>query len=145
MTTDITKRDDMDIGIEMSDLMMIMMMLIFASLLPAIATSTAQTAQVMTAMVYEGKRVEKTIVVTDQLCYVDFVTNPPYKPLVGVDVDNDGPNGVWWSVNNPDDRYWINAGSSDGADRVMSIERISTLFFRCRGGETTVVRMSGEY
>ena len=145
MTTIQAKQDDFDFGIDFSDMMMLVMMIIMVSVLSSVATSSAQTAQVMQAFTYEGKRFETTVIVTDVLTYLDLISNTPYKPLAYVEIENQGPNGVWWAVNNPDDKWWIESGSNDGADRLSTVERISTIFFKCRGGETATLLVSGEY
>ncbi|GAI03379.1 unnamed protein product [marine sediment metagenome] len=145
MVKDLVPRDNMDIVIEMSDLMMIMMMLIFASLLPAIATSTAQTARVMQAMQLEGRSLDKTFVVTDKLAYWDLVSNEPFTSVRYAEVENDGPNDVKVAVNYPDDTHLIEAGRDYGFDKYLAEEKISAIFFKCRGGETAVVRVRVEY
>jgi len=143
--TELTKSSDFDLGIDFSDMMMIIMMIVMVSVLSSVATSSAQTAQVMQAMTHEGKRYEKHLVATDKLSYLDFLSNTPYKPLMFVEVENDGPGGVWWAVNNPDDRYWIKSGGSDGAERYSTQERIIAVFFKCNPGETASLHVYGEY
>jgi len=143
MTTDLTRYDeddDLDIGFDVSSIMMIVMMLLMASIMSGVAASTAQTAQVMQSMVYEGKRYQKHLVVTSELTWLTF--DPP---LVEVEVENEVPDGVRWSIDTPEDMMIIDAGNHDGASRVMSVTRIKVLFLKCLGGETATVWVYGEY
>jgi len=143
MTTDLTKHDeddDLDIGIDISSMMMIVTMLLMASVMSGIAASTAQTAQVMQSMVYEGKRYQKHLVVTDELTWLTF--DPP---LVAIEVENEGPDAVRWSIDTPENMTIIDAGNHDGASRLMPATRVKVLFLMCIGGETATVWVYGEY
>jgi len=142
---ELVKQDDMDLGIDMSDLMMIMMMLIMASFLPTIAASTAQTARVMGAMQLQGRSLDRTFVVMDKLAYWDLVSNEPFKSVQYAEVENDGPNGVKVAVNYPDDIHLIEAGNDYGFDKYMAEEKIFTVFFKCNAGETAVIHVRVEY
>lgn len=145
MTSDLAKRDDLDMGIDISSIMMIVMMLAMVSLLSGMATSTAQTAQVMQAMQLQGKSKERTFVVTDELTYWDLISNEPYTLVQHAYFENDGPNEVRVAANNPDDTHIVGADDHFGIDRYMATERISTIFLKCRGGETAVVHVYVEY
>jgi len=144
VTTALAKQDELDFGIDFSDMMMIVMMVIMMSLLTSmtsVAQSSAQTAQVMSAFTYEGKRYNKTMVVSgNELVWLTF--DPP---LVDVEIDNDGPDSVRWSIDTPENMIIIAAGSDDGADRISATSRIEVVFFKCLGGESAVVRISGLY
>ncbi len=42
MTTDLTKQDEFDIGIDLSDMMMLVMMIVMVSLVQSVGTLSAQ-------------------------------------------------------------------------------------------------------
>lgn len=147
MTTDLTKHDeddDLDIGFDISSIMMIVMMLLVASIMSSVATSSAQTAQVMQAMQYEGRIYKDTLYADSRLKWVDFVYNRPFMPLTWLDISNNGPGPVRVSINTPEVTFEVLAGGHAGFDRTGAKEKISSLFYQCDMGSTAVLEVEGE-
>lgn len=141
MTTDITKRDDMDLGIDVSDLMMIMMMIMMVSLIAPLA----QQSQALQAQAYSGQEDPRTVNVTNLLSWINLIYDYPFTPWVSAYFINDGPGTVEIGINYPDDRFTMNSGETITVTRTGAEERIKIIYFIARPGLAASVRVTGVY
>ncbi len=142
MTTDITKQDDMDLGIDMSDMMMMMMMIMMVSLLTTVIPAATQQPS---AQAYTGLTDERTLEANRYLQWINLVSDPPYTPWISAAFQNDGPHSVFIAVNNPSEMLEIANGESHQLDMTGATRRIEFLFYKCNIGETASVRVIGKY
>ncbi len=148
MAKDLVKQDDMDLGIDMSDMMMIMMMVMMMSLLPAItstAATSSQTAQALQAQTYVGRTDRRTFRATSKLQWIDLVHDHPWFPWSWATFENSGPDEVHIGINAPAENFDILPGGSMSVDRKGAIEKMNVIFFQCNPGETATVEVRGEY
>jgi len=148
MAKELVKQDDMDLGIDVSDLMMIMMMLVLVSILPMItstAATSAQTAQAIQAQSYIGRTDSRELRATSKLQWIDLVHDHPWFPWSWATFENHGPNEVRIGINAPAENFDILAGGEMSVDRLGAVEKISVIFFHCDPGETATVMVRGEY
>lgn len=142
MTTDITKQDDMDLGIDLSDMMMIMMMIMMVSLM---ATVIPAATQQLSAQSYTGLTDERILEANRYLQWINLVSDPPYTPWISASLQNDGPQSVFIAVNNPGEMLEIANGEGQELSMVGAARRIEFLFYKCNTGETASVRVIGKY
>ncbi len=148
MAKDLVKQDDMDLGIDMSDMMMIMMMVMMMSLLPAItstAATSAQTAQTIQAQSYIGRTDPRELRATGKLQWIDLIHDHPWFPWSWATFDNAGPDEVHIGINAPTENFDILPGGSMSVDRKGALEKMNVIFFHCDQGETATVTVRGEY
>jgi hypothetical protein len=131
-----------DMGIEVSDMMLVFMMVIVASLMGSVVTPLTQQMQAQT---YRGQTDVKTINADGTLRWLDVRHNFPYTPWVSAFFINDGPDPVQIAINYPDDRFTIYPDETRTVDRSGAQERISIIFYVCQKGKTASVRIEGEY
>lgn len=148
MTSDLVKRDDFDIGFELSDLMMIVMMVVMVSLMSAITSATGVAAQ---AAVVEAQQVQsqgrndpRHIHATTKLQWLDLIHEPPRTPWVHAYFVNDGPYPVEIGINYPNDRFLIYPGGTVTLDHSKKPEGIAIIYYICPWYEA-YVRITGEY
>ncbi len=145
MTSNITKQDDMDLGIDMSDMMMIMMMVMMMSLLSGIRSTAASSNVLAQAITYEGIADPRTIHADQRLMWLDLIREPPYRPWVHAYIINDGPAAVQIGINHPTDGSVLDTGETWTVDRSGAVRKIETLFFICPIGGRATIRITGEY
>lgn len=142
MTT-VAKRDELDMGIDMSDIMVMMMMIMMMALLPSLVGTTASTT--LQAQAYVGLTDSRTLHATQVLQWINLISDPPYTAWITASFHNDGPDSAFVAVNNPDEFTEIANGeditvSMAGADR-----RIEFVFYKSNLGERASVRVLGKY
>ncbi len=142
MTSDITKQDDMDLGIDMSDMMMMMMMIMMVSLLTTVVPAATQQ---LSAQAYTGLTDERTLEANRYLQWVNMISDPPYTPWISAALQNDGPQSVFIAINNPGEMLEIANGESQELSMAGAARRIEFLFYKCNIGETASVRVIGKY
>ena len=145
MAKDLVKQDDMDLGIDMSDMMMIMMMVMMVSLLTAVIPATTQTTQALQALQYRGITDPREVRVDDRFMWIDLIHDPPYKPWVHAFIINDGPDPVQIGLNHPSDLEVLGVDETRTVDRTGADEKIMSIFFKCLHGQKALVRITGEY
>jgi len=141
---------DEDIGIEISDLMLIVMVMVVASLMTNVVTPVAQQLQ---AQAYQGLTDSRVLIAKPQLQYVNLLSSPPYKPWITASFHNDGwtEGGVHydWSVfigiNNPDELHELASGEDYMVNMTGSDRRIEFIFYKTNPGQKASVRAVGKY
>lgn len=139
---EVAEYDDLDIGIEVEDLVMMFSFVILAS---AMASFVAPMSEVAALQVYEGKPYSKVHNATETLSWLDLIHDYPYSPLMSVFLINDGPDAVEVAVNYPNDRFTVQPNETRTIVRSGAHERIAVIFFKCAEGETATARVEGEY
>ena len=148
MAKELTTRDDMDLGIDMSDMMMIMMMIMMMSLLSGITSTvatSAQSAQLLQAASYIGRTDARELRATNKLQWIDLIHDHPYVPWSWATFENAGPNEVHIGVNAPAENFDILPGGTMNVDRKVALEKMNVIFFHCDPGETATITVRGEY
>jgi len=153
MSTDLTKRDDFDIGIDMSDMMMVIMMVVMASVLGNVSMQNTQATQTLQAQSFVGLTYSRTLEGKPGMQWENLITSPPYVPLVTVSFHNDGWTegaahydwSVFISINNPDELHEIASGETFEVDMSGGARRIETVFYKTNRGERASVRVVGKY
>ena len=147
-TTSIAKQDDMDLGIDLSDMMMIMMMIMMMSLLSTTASTaatSAQTAQAIQAQSYIGRTDNRELRATNKLQWIDLIHDHPWFPWSWATFENHGPNEVNIGINAPAENFDILPGGSMSVDRKGAIVKMNVIFYHCDPGETAIVTVRAEY
>ncbi len=148
MANDLTKRDSMDLGIDLSDMMMIMMMIMMMSLLSTVsstAVTSAQTTQLLQAQSYIGRTDGRELRAINKLQWIDLIHDHPYFPWTWANFENSGPDEVRIGINAPAENFDILPGGSMAVDRRGALEKINVIFYHCAPGETATVTVRGEY
>lgn len=148
MAKEVIKVTD-DIGIDTSDMMTIMMMImgvymISTMIQPIQAAQAAQSESALTYS-YQGKTDPREIDVAASLKWIDLVHEHPRTPWATVYFINDGPYPVEIGINHPEERFILNACGSISISRLGAEERIAIIFFICQPTHTAHVRVVGEY
>lgn len=142
MAKDLVEHDEFDIGIEVSDMMMIFMMIMMASLMTNVVTPAAHQ---LSAASYTGLTNTLVLNATPTTQWVNLINDPPYSPLMAASFYNDGPNSVFIAINNPDEFLELNEGDSRIVSMTGGERRIEFIFYRCNFGEHASVRVDGKY
>lgn len=142
MAKELAKRDEFDIGIEVSDLMMVFMMVMMVSLMTTVVTPVAQQLR---AASYVGLTNTLVLNATSTTKWVNLVNDPPYTPLITATFHNDGPNSVFIAINNPDEFLELNKDDSRVVTMSGGERRIEFIFYKCNPGEHATVRVDGKY
>lgn len=146
MVKDLTTVDD-DIGIELSDIMLVFMMVIVGSLMTTVVTPVAQQLQ---AQAYTGMTDERRLNCTPTMQWLNLISGPPYVGWISATFYNDGPDSAFIGVNNPNELVELMADPN--AERegyqvsmVGASRRIEFVFYRSNLGERASVRGVGKY
>lgn len=142
MAKELVKQDDMDLGIDMSDLMMIMMMLMIVSLLTTVVPAATQQ---LSAQAYTGLPDERTLEANRFLQWINLVSDPPYTPWISASFHNDGPQSVYIAINNPGEMLEIANGEDHSVSMAGAARRIEFIFYKSNIGDTASVRVIGKY
>ena len=141
---------DDDIDIEISDMTLIFMMVIVASLMTTVVSPLAQQLQ---AQSYQGLTDSRVLNATPTLQWINLISDPPYSPWITASFHNDGwtEQGVHydWSVfigiNNPDELQELASGEDYSVNMAGGQRRIEIVFWKCNQGEKASVRVIGKY
>jgi len=142
MAKELVKQDDMDLGIDISDMMMIMMMIMMVSLLTTVIPAATQQ---LSAQAYIGLTDERTLEANRYLQWINLVSDPPYTPWISASFHNDGPQSVFMAVNNPDEMLEVANGEGHELSMAGAARRIEFLFYKCNIGETATARVIAKY
>ena len=140
MVKELTKVDD-DLGIEPSDMMMIVMMMIVASVMAGVGLLLTQQR----AQAYQGLTDSRTLNATPTTQWINLISDPPYTPWMSASFFNDGPNEAFIGINNPNELIEIASGESLDADMASAQRRIELVFWKCNAGTAASVRAIGKY
>jgi len=88
---------------------------------------------------------ERTLEVTDRVQSMTFIGDWPLTPLINAFFINDGAKGAYLAINQTGEYFTINPGETKTVDRAGAEERIAIIFYWSDKGETTSVRVNGEY
>jgi len=144
MTT-IAKRDELDIGIDMSDMLVLMMVLIMASLLSSISGIAASSTQQLQAQAYVGLTDSRTLHATQVLQWINLISDPPYTAWITASFHNNGPDSAFVSINNPDEFTEIANGEDIAVSMAGADRRIEFVFYKSNLGERASIRALGKY
>ena len=151
MANDIAKQDDFDMGIDFSDLMMIIMMVIMMSILPTITAATAATTAATQAIGVTAQQIQsqgrndpRKVHATTKLQWIDLIHELPKTPWVHAYIVNDGPYAVEIGINYPNDRFFIYPGGQVTLDHSNKPEGIGIIYYICPMYDA-YVRIIGEY
>jgi len=143
MNADVARRDDWDVDFfAVSNSVMLLIMLL---LLAATVTPVQQIAQGVQAQAYQGRSDPRQHTATEMLSWIDLIHGYPNTPWISAYVVNDGPDAVEIGINYPNARFVLNPGETVTVSRPGAQERIAILFLKCGVGETTSLRVTGEY
>ncbi|MBA7710638.1 hypothetical protein ES703_119583 [subsurface metagenome] len=145
MTTDLTKKDELDLGIDISDMMMIIMMVVMASVLSTVTTTSTQATQALQAQAFVGLTDARELKANRHLQWINLVSDPPYTPWITATFYNDGPHSVFLAINNPDEFTEIGVDGDIFVDMRGGDRRMEFVFYKCNVGETASVRVIGKY
>ena len=136
---------------------MFMMMIMMASLIPAMTntaaatqtTSAAQAIQAATGVLpqqiqSQGRDDPRNVHATTKLQWIDLIHEPPKTPWVHAYIVNDGPYAVEIGINYPNDRFPLRPGGQVTLDHSNKPEGIGIIFYICPIYDAHV-RIIGEY
>ena len=151
MAKELVKQDELDLGIDLSDMMMMVMLIVMMTLIPAISSmtaateATAQAAGVQAQQIQsQGRNDPRKIHATTKLQWIDLIHEPPKTPWVHAYIVNDGPYAVEIGINYPNDRFIIQPGGQVTLDHSNKPEGIGIIYYICPMYEA-YVRIIGEY
>lgn len=145
MTTELAKRDMLDIDIDFSDLLVIFMVIIMASLMSTMVTTSAQATQALQAQAYTGLTDSRDLNASHSLQWINLISKPPYTPWITASFHNNGPHSVFIAINNPDEATEIAPRGGIDVDMSGADRRIEFVFYRCSASETASVTVVGKY
>ncbi|GAI03605.1 unnamed protein product, partial [marine sediment metagenome] len=88
---------------------------------------------------------ERTLEVTDRVQSMTFIGDWRCAPLINAFFINDGDNTAYIGINHTDEYFTMEPGETRTVDRAGAEERIALIFYWSDNGETTSVRVNGEY
>lgn len=148
MANEVTTYEE-DIGIQVPNMMMVLMMIIMVSVVITMLPSLAQQVQVqayqLQAQAYQGRTDPRTVQANSNLKWLDVSHDFPYAPWISAYFVNDGPDPVWVAINYPDDKFVINPKETNTVERTGAQERIAIIFYVCERGKKASLRITGEY
>jgi len=150
MAKDLTKKNEFDIDFNDSDMTMIMMMVMMAVVMSQFLKPMSQNMEVQTqilqAQAYHGTEDPRVLGATNLLQWINLVYDYPFTPWISAYFINDGPSPVEIGINYPDDRFLMNPGETITVNRTGALdEKINIIFFICRPGIRTSIRVTGTF
>ena len=88
---------------------------------------------------------ERTLEVTDRVQSMTFIGDWTCAALINAFFINDGDKTAYIGINHTDEYFTIKPGETRTVDRAGAEERIALIFYWSDNGETTSVRVNGEY
>ena len=149
MARELVTVDD-DIGIEISDLMLVVMVAMIGSFMTNFVSPIAQQLQ---AQAYTGLTDSRVLNATPQLQWLNLLSSPPYRPWITASFRNDGWTGggvhydwsVFIGINNPDELHELASGEDYQVNMAGSDRRIEFIFYKANLGQRASVRAIGKY
>jgi len=121
---------------------------ILATVTLAAVGTTRQQLQALALQaqaLYLGRVDPRILQATQDLRWINLVSEPPYVGWISAAFFNDGPNSVFIGINNPDALSEIGAGESLEVTMAGAQRRIELVFYKCNPGERASVRVVGKY
>lgn len=143
MEKDVTiVEEDLDLGIELSDIMMLFMMAMMATVMPAVSA----TSKALQAQAYTGLVDEKILYATSVVKYINLLNTPPYTPWISATIYNDSPDtAAYISVNSPDNWITIHPMSWQPVDMSGGTRRIEFIYYKTDPPGSATIRAVGKY
>ena len=88
---------------------------------------------------------ERKLEVTDKVQSMTFIGDWPHVPLIDAFFINDGDKRAYIGINHTGEYFTMEPGETRTVDRAGAEERIALIFYWSDNGETTSVRVNGEY
>ncbi len=143
------KNDKLDLSLNDGDVQMIMgvmmMVIVMSQLLAPVFQGMQVQTEAVQAQAYIGNEDPRNVHVTNILSWINLVYDYPFTPWISAYIINDGPGVVEIGINHPDDRFTMNPRETITVTRSGAEERIKAMYFICRPGLATDLRVTGVY
>jgi len=139
--------DDIGIGYFANFAVLFCMTILATVSLAAVGTTRQQlqALELQARALYLGGTDPRILHATQDLRWINLISEPPYTGWISATFFNDGPNPVFIGINNPDALSKIEVGESLEITMVGAQRRIEVVFYKCSPGEWASVRVVGKY
>lgn len=146
MTTPI-KRGEFEFSLVAKAFAIFIMMVVIADIVTRLLPSSTGilATQYMQSQMYQGVSDPRDCECDSEGYTFDFINESPYTPWVSVQIINDGAHSVYVGINSTTKLLEVKTNEAATVSRVGAVERISYVYCVCSAGETTDVRLAGEY